>query len=120
MSEDSSLSEMYVHESSQINQNSRSPAADSDDTQQYRFKPPSKKRKDSGGTTELDDALEKFLSSCTEDAKSDEYDSFATSVAAQLRKMPEMNAIQFMVSIQHQLGELRLGLLEKQIIVIIV
>lgn len=80
--------------------------------------PPQKKQKvvstlASQPAIDFDDALNKFISTVNteNEEKKDEFDIFGQSIATQLRKLPELNAIQFMQKMQQQLYELRVQIM---------
>lgn len=76
--------------------------------------PPKKKSKKSHkqhAMSSFDDALTKFISAANAEPEKDEYELFGQSIASQLRKLPEENAIQFMGTSQQHLTKLRLEMI---------
>lgn len=62
----------------------------------------------------FDGALEKFILAVTSKPENDEYTLFAQSVALQLQKLPEVHSLNFMMTVQKQLTDLRIQILNSE------
>lgn len=65
--------------------------------------------------TNFDDTLEKFILAVTSEPEDDEYTLFAQSIGLQLRKLPEVHSLKFMMSVQEQLTDQRIQILNSEL-----